>query len=106
MKTGNLIPNWVPLNFSYNHLVPEKLSSQSILLNSLVNWEQFGSTTYAYVKKTVFHLFTLNWEVQSEQHSKILKSLHELGKTWTYSLRLTLKYPNSESTDELGEVRS
>ena len=45
LKTGILILNWVPLSFFYNHPIPERLSSQSILPNSLVNWEQFGSTT-------------------------------------------------------------
>ena len=41
LKTGSLISNWVPLSFSYNHTMPEGLSSQSTLSNSLVNWEQF-----------------------------------------------------------------
>ena len=44
LKTGKLILNWVPLYFSNNHM-PERLSSQSTLPNSLVNWEQFGGTT-------------------------------------------------------------
>ena len=35
------------------------------------------------------------------QHKKLPKSLCELGKTWKYSLRLTLKNPNFESMDEL-----
>ena len=42
LKTGNLILNWIPLSFSYNHTMPERLYSQSILPNYLVNWEQFG----------------------------------------------------------------
>ena len=39
--------------------MPERLSLQSILPNSLVNWEQTGSTSWAYVKKKKknFHLF-------------------------------------------------
>ena len=45
-----------------------------------------------------------NWEVQPEQHSKIPRSLCELGKIWKYSPRLTLKYPNFEFTDELRKV--
>ena len=39
LKTGNLILNWVPLSFFYKHSMPERLSSPSILPNSLVNWE-------------------------------------------------------------------
>ena len=39
LKTGNLILNWVPLSFFYKHPMPERLSSPSILPNSLVNWE-------------------------------------------------------------------
>ena len=39
LKTGNLILNWVPLSFFYKHPLPKRLSSQSILPNSLVNWE-------------------------------------------------------------------
>ena len=53
-KTGNLILNWLTLSFSYNHPMSERLSSQSVLPNCLVNWEQFGSTTEAYVKKSKF----------------------------------------------------
>ena len=56
LKTGNLILNWVLLLFSYNHPMPEKLSSQSFLPNSLVDWEQFGSTNQAYVKKKQFSI--------------------------------------------------
>ena len=56
-------------------------------------------------KEAIFHLFFSwigkNWEVQPEQHKKIPKSLCELGKTWKYSLRLTLKNPNFESMEEL-----
>ena len=37
LKTGNLILNWIPLSFSYNHPMPEKISSQFILPNFLVN---------------------------------------------------------------------
>ena len=51
LKTCNLFLNWVPSLFSYNHLIPDRLSLQSILLNSLVNGEQIESTTWAYVKK-------------------------------------------------------
>ena len=37
LKTGNLILNGV--SFFYKHPMPERLSSPSILPNSLVNWE-------------------------------------------------------------------
>ena len=58
LKTDILILNWVPISFFYNHPIPERLSSQSILPNSLVNWEQFGSTNQAYVqKKKQFSIF-------------------------------------------------
>ena len=36
LKTGNFILNWVALTFFYNNPMPERLSSQSILPNSLV----------------------------------------------------------------------
>ena len=49
MKTGHLILNWVSLSFSYNHKMPQGLSSQSILPNSLVTWEQFGSIIWDYI---------------------------------------------------------
>ena len=40
------------------------------------------------------------------QHLKIPQCLCELGKTWDYNLRSTLKNPNAESMDELGKVMS
>ena len=49
-KNGNLTINWVPYLF-YKHTFPETLSSKSMglqkfqFLNSLVNWEKFGSAT-------------------------------------------------------------
>ena len=46
--------------------------------NSLVNWEQFASTTYAHIKKApISHLFSLNWE---QLRSPVPKSLCELEK--------------------------
>ena len=96
LKTSNLFLNWVPSLFSYNHLIPDRLSLESILPNSLVNGEQIESTTWAYVKKkkknlSFFSWFGKNWEVPPEQPSKIRKSLCELRKTWKFSQRLTLK---------------
>ena len=61
------------------------------------------------LKKTDLDLSFLNWKkMRSTARTtiKIQKSLCELGKTWRYILRLTLKNPNFESTDELGKVRS
>ena len=82
LKTCNLFLNWVPSLFSYNHLIPNRLSLQSILLNSLVNGEQIESTTWADVKKKKKEICLF---------SKIRKSLCELRKTWKFSQRLTLK---------------
>ena len=50
--------------------------------NSLVNWEELGSTAYVYIQKNlIFHLFL------------------GLGKTW--SLSPTFKNPSIESVNEL-----
>ena len=76
--------------------MPESLSSQSDkksrelqksqFPNSLVNWGELGSTTYAdFQKAPIFY-------------SKIPKFVCELGKTWNYSLRPI--YTNFESTDD------
>ena len=42
---------------------------------------------------SIFHFshFGKNKEVQIKQHSEIPKSVCELGRTWMYSLRPTLK---------------
>ena len=105
LRIGNLILNWVPLSFSYNHPMPERLSCLSF-----PTLQRIGNNLEAQARlmlnKAIFHLFSLNWEVQPQQHTKILKSLCKLGKTWKYSLRRTPKNSNFESTDELGKVRS
>ena len=66
LKTSNLILNWVPLPFSHNHPMPEILSSQYILLNCLVNWEQCSSACYNQSKYVLyliisFSLFLQHW---------------------------------------------
>ena len=76
--------------------MPESLSSQSDkksrelqksqFPNSLVNWGEFGSTTYVDIQKAPIFF------------SKIPKFLCESGKTWNYSLRPT--YTNFESIDD------
>ena len=47
-----------------------------------------------------------NWQVQMEQHTKISKSLWELGKTGNYSLSPTFKNPNFESMDKWRTIMS
>ena len=87
--------------------MPERLSLQSIIPYSLVNWEQIGSTTWTCVKKKKKNpSFFPKIQGQLEQLSTIPKSLCELGKTCKITLRLTLKNPNLKSTGESGKVRS
>ena len=57
-----------------------------------------GSTAFAYIHKTQFPIFFMNWE--KLKGSKITKSIFELGKTWKYSQRPTLKNLNFESMDK------
>ena len=56
-----------------------------------------------------FYVFFMKWEKLRNPATvifKIPKSLFELGKIRTNSLRPTLENPNFESTDELGKVMS
>ena len=94
METGNLIINWLLL--SYATCRTERLSSpfdknvkarglqKSQFLNSLVNWEKFGSVALAFQKSQLSICF-MNWE--------------KLG-------RPTFQNPNFESGHELGKVMS
>ena len=56
---------------------------KSQFLNSLVNWQKFGSATQAYIKKEnnflSFSKIGKNWEVQLEQYSEILNSFCQMG---------------------------
>ena len=69
LKTGSLILNWVPL-FLLQSIIPERLSSQSILPNYLVNWEylevqprlMLKTTTTITTTKNNFSSLFLNWE--------------------------------------------
>ena len=76
-----------------------KISISQLFKELRIIWE---CSLSLYSKHSIFHLFSWigkNWEVHSEQHSKVLKSLCELGKTWNYSLRQTFKNRNFEYMD-------
>ena len=83
--------------------MPERLSSQSILPKSLLNWEETLRTTWVYFKKKKFRLsFFLIWEKLRRlvgASFKNSKTSFKLGKIWKFSLRLTLKNTSHESTD-------
>ena len=110
LKTSNLFLNWVPSLFSYNHLIPERISSKSILSNSLLTGEQIESTTWAYVKKkkkSVF--FFLIWEkLRSPSRATFKNSKISLwiAKNLEVQPKPNSQNYNLESTDELGKVRS
>ena len=53
--------------------MPERLSSQPILPNSLVNWEHIGSTTWAYVKKKSIFFFPNLRKTEKSNHSNLQK---------------------------------
>ena len=51
----------------------------------------------------------MNWgklRIPAEQHLKISKSCCELGTSWKYSLRPTLKNLDFESIEKLGKTMS
>ena len=60
--------------------MPERLSARSILPNSFVNWEQIGSTTWAYIKenKTIFDLFFPDLGKTEKSNQSILQKLQNL----------------------------
>ena len=61
--------------------MPEKLSSQSILPTSLVNWEQIGSSTWAYVKKKNPYFFPNLGKTEKTSQSNLQK-LQNLFVNW------------------------
>ena len=76
--------------------MPERLSSQSILPNSLVNWEKLEVQPSLMLKKR--NNFPSFFPELGKTEKKFIC---ELGKTWKCSLKLTFKSPNFESMDEL-----
>ena len=58
------------------------------------NCEKFPSTTLTYIKNPVLHLFLNLEKLRSPLRAtlkKIPKSLFQLGKTWSYSLKPKLE---------------
>ena len=72
-----------PLSFSYNYHMPERLSSQSILPNSLLNWEETRSTTWAFFKKNFFPSFLFPDLGKTEKSSQSnLQKFQNLFVNW------------------------
>ena len=84
LKTSSLILNWVPLCLFYQHIMPERLSSQSNKIwnqrdlknpkfSTLVNREKFVSVAKTYIQKIQFSIFFMNWEKMRSPDKATLK---------------------------------
>ena len=63
--------------------MPERLSSQSILPNSLLNWEETRSTTWAFFKKNFFPSFLFPDLGKTEKSSQSnLQKFQNLFVNW------------------------
>ena len=62
----------------------------SQLVSELRTIWKYNRGLYWKKKSIFFSRIEKNWEFQPEQHSKNAISIYKLGKTWKYSVRLTL----------------
>ena len=98
-------------NYPHNLTKYEINETSKIPISQFFNGlgKNLGGQPKAYIQKIHFPFFSWilkNWEVQLEVHSKIPKSLWELGKLGSKAQYQHSKNPNFESMDELGTYMS
>ena len=82
LKTGNLILNWFPLSFSYNHTMPERLYSQSTLPNYLVWIENNLEVQPRLTQKKQFSIFFSELGKTEKSDQSNIQKLQNLFVNW------------------------